>query len=164
VTTVTETKVATQSYTVFLKSTPEAIWDAITNPDQTDRYGYRGRGEFELHPGGAYRAHASKDMLAMGSPEIAVEGEVIEVAAPRKLVHTWHPLFVRELVAEPASRVTWEITDGDFGGLKLTLTHELDGAPGAAAMVAGAPGTGGGWAFVLSDLKSLLETGSSILG
>jgi hypothetical protein len=47
----------------------------------------------------------------------------------------------------------------------LTLTHELDGAPLTAAMVSGSiPGHGGGWAFILSDLKSLLETGSSICG
>ena len=164
VTTVTETKVATQTYTVFLKSTPEAIWDAITNPDQTDRYGYRGRVSTTCAPAAPTRRTRAQTCSRMGSPEIAVEGEVIEVAAPRKLVQTWHPLFVPELVAEPASRVTWEIADGDFGGLKLTLTHELDGAPGTATMVSGAPGTGGGWAFVLSDLKSLLETGSSILG
>jgi uncharacterized protein YndB with AHSA1/START domain len=160
----TETKVATQNYTVYLKATREAIWGAITNPDQTDRYGYRGRVDYDLRPGGAYRAHASKDMLAMGSADVIIEGEVIEADAPDRLVQTWHALFTPEMIAEPASRVTWEIADGDFGGLKLTLTHELDGAPLTAAMVAGAPGTGGGWAFILSDLKSLLETGSSILG
>ena len=74
----------------------------------------------------------------MGSPEVVVEGEVIEVDAPRRLVQTWHPLFAPETVAEPATRLTWEISDGDFGGLKLTLTHELDGAPLTAAFVAGA--------------------------
>lgn len=159
-----DTKLATQTYTVYVKSTREAVWDALTNPDKTDLYAYRGRADYDLRPGGAYRAHASKDMLAMGSPEVVVEGEVIEVDAPNRLVQTWHPLFSPEMVDEPASRLTWEITDGDFGGLKLTLTHELDDSPLTAAMVAGAPGTGGGWAFVLSDLKSYLETGSSILG
>jgi uncharacterized protein YndB with AHSA1/START domain len=158
--TMTET---TQVYKVFIKATPEAIWDAITNPDQTDRYGYRGRAHYDLRPGGSYQAHASAEMRAMGTPEIMVEGEVIESQATRKLVQTWHPLFGEELIAEPAGRVTWEIEDADFGGQKVTLTHKLDGAPLAATMVSGSiPGQGGGWAFILSDLKSLLETGSSI--
>ena len=79
-------------------------------------------------------------------------------------MQTWHALFMPELAQEPATRLTWEIADADFGGLKLTLSHDLDGAPHTAAMVAGAPGSGGGWAFVLSDLKSLLETGTPIAG
>jgi uncharacterized protein YndB with AHSA1/START domain len=158
--TMTET---TQVYKVFIKATPEAIWDAITNPDQTDRYGYRGRVEYDLRAGGSYKAHASAPMRAMGSPDVVVEGDVIEVAAPHRLVQTWHPLFGEDMIAEPAGRMTWEIEDADFGGQKVTLTHELEGAPLAAAMVDGSvQGAGGGWAFVLSDLKSLLETGSSI--
>jgi uncharacterized protein YndB with AHSA1/START domain len=162
VTTVTE---STQVYRVFIKATPEAIWDAITNPDQTDRYGYRGRVDYDLRAGGSYQAHASAEMLAMGTPELMVEGEVIEADAPNKLVQTWHPLFGEEMIAEPYSRVSWEIEDADFGGQKVTLTHELDGAPLTATMVSGSiAGQGGGWAFILSDLKSLLETGSSIAG
>jgi uncharacterized protein YndB with AHSA1/START domain len=163
-TTATEKQVATQVYTIFLKAGHEAIWDAITNPDTTDRYGYRGRVDYELRAGGAYRAHASADMLAMGAPDVIIEGEVIEADAPRRLVQTWNPIFVPEIAPEPATRLTWEIEDADFGGTKLTLTHELDGAPHTATMVAGAPGTGGGWAYVLSDLKSLLETGEPIAG
>ena len=64
VTTVTET---TQVYTVFIKATPEAIWDALTNPDQTDRYGYRGRVEYDLRDGGSYKALANAEMLAHGN-------------------------------------------------------------------------------------------------
>ena len=160
--TMTET---TQVYKVFIKATPEAIWDAITNPDQTDRYGYRGRVDYDLRAGGSYQALASAEMLALGTPEVMVEGEVIEADAPHKLVQTWHALFGEEMIAEPASRLTWEIEDADFGGQKVTLTHELEGAPLTATMVDGSvAGQGGGWAFVLSDLKSLLETGSSIIG
>jgi uncharacterized protein YndB with AHSA1/START domain len=69
VTTVTET---TQVYKVFIKATPEAIWDALTNPDQTDRYGYRGRVEYDLRNGGSYQALASAEMLAHGTPEVMV--------------------------------------------------------------------------------------------
>jgi uncharacterized protein YndB with AHSA1/START domain len=168
-TSMTETGVATQTYCVYVKATPEAIWDAITNPEQTDRYGYRGRAEYELRPGGAYRAHASDEMRAMGAADVVVEGEVLEVEPGRKLVQTWHALFDPQTTAEPAKRLTWDLEEGQVpwapGATKLTLTHELDGAPSTAAIVGGAvPGAGGGWAYVLSDLKSLLETGSSLAG
>jgi uncharacterized protein YndB with AHSA1/START domain len=162
--TTTGTAVATQTYAIFIKATPEAIWDAITNPDQTDRYGYQGRVEIELRPGGAYRAHPSDAMRTMGAGDVIADGEVVEATAPARLVHTWNPNFVPEIADEPATRITWELTPGDFGGTKLTLTHELDDAPSTATMVAGAPGTGGGWAFVLSDMKTFLETGSTIAG
>jgi hypothetical protein len=61
-----------------------------------------------------------------------------------------------------ASAAMAERGEVENGVSTLTLTHELEGAPKTAAMVAGAPGTGGGWSFVLSDLKTLLETGSSV--
>jgi uncharacterized protein YndB with AHSA1/START domain len=164
--TTTGTAVATQTYAIYIKATPEAIWDAITNPDQTDRYGYQGRVDFDLRPGGDYHAHASEAMRTMtgGDLDVIVAGEVREAIAPNRLVHTWNPNFVAEIAAEPATTLTWELAPGDFGGTKLTLTHELDDAPHTATMVGGAPGTGGGWAFVLSDMKTLLETGSTIAG
>jgi uncharacterized protein YndB with AHSA1/START domain len=162
--TTTGTAVATQTYVIIVKAPPEAIWDAITNPDQTDRYGYQGRVEMELRAGGAYRAHPSDAMREMGAGDVIADGEVVEATAPVRLVHTWNPTFAPEIGDEPATRLTWELAAADFGGTKLTLTHELDGAPFTATMVAGAPGTGGGWAFVLSDLKTFLETGSTIAG
>jgi len=51
-TTATETNVTTQVYRVYIKATPEAIWDAITQPEWTEKYGYGGRAEFDLRPGG----------------------------------------------------------------------------------------------------------------
>jgi uncharacterized protein YndB with AHSA1/START domain len=164
-TTMTKTRVTTQVYRVFIKATPQAIWDAITDPEWTDRYGYRGRAEFDLRSGGVYRAHAPESMRAMGAPDVMVDGEVIEADPPRKLVQTWRPLWDPELVAEGAKRLTWEITDAGEGITVLTVIHELDGAPKTAAMVAGTAdvaGGGGGWNWVLSDLKTLLETGKSL--
>ena len=68
-------------------------------------------------------------------------------------------------MAEGFTRVTWEIEQGEGGVTTLTVTHELEGAPRTAAQVAGAiPGQGGGWSFILSDLKTLLETGKSLEG
>ena len=76
--TMTETGV-TQVYRVYIKATPEAIWDAITKPEWNERYGYPGRGEYDLRPGGSYRAVAGAEAQAMGMPELLVEGEVIEL-------------------------------------------------------------------------------------
>jgi uncharacterized protein YndB with AHSA1/START domain len=160
--TMTVTATTTQVYRVFIRATPEAIWEAITSPDWTDRYGYRGRAEYDLRPGGAYRALAPEEFVAGGMPEVPVDGEVIEVDPPRRLVQTWRATWTEE----PATRLTYEIASGESGVCSLTLTHEgLEDAPQTAAQVAGAiEGAGGGWAFVLSDLKTLLETGESLPG
>ena len=61
-TTDTEARVTTQVYRVYIKATPQAIWDAITKPEWSERYGYGGRVEYDLRPGGRYRAFASEDM------------------------------------------------------------------------------------------------------
>jgi uncharacterized protein YndB with AHSA1/START domain len=158
----TKTTTVTQVYRVFIKATPQAIWDAITNPEWTRKYGYGARVEYDLRPGGAYRAHTSEEMLAMGAPQIMEDGEVIEADPPRKLIQTCRPLWDPELIPEGAQRVTWEIADAGVGVTALTVTHELEDAPKTAAQVAGttdAATGGGGWSWILSDLKTLLETG-----
>ena len=161
-TTMTET--TTQVYQVFIRATPEAIWDAITKPEWTQRYGYRSIAEFDLRPGGRYRGKATPEFQAMGMPEVVVEGEVIEADPPRKLVHTWSFQW-DEIKDEGPTRVTFEIADAPAGVSKLTVTHELENAPLTAAQLAGEiEGAGGGWPFVLSDLKTLLETGEGLPG
>jgi uncharacterized protein YndB with AHSA1/START domain len=157
----------TQVYRVYIRATPQAIWDAITKPDWTRRYGYGGDAEFDLRPGGAFRVHASEEFLAAGSPDIVVDGEVVEADPPRKLVQTWRMLMDPGLAAEGFTRLTYEIEETQGGVTKLTVSHDLTGAPGLAALVRGeneASGAGGGWSWVLSDLKSLLETGKAFHG
>jgi uncharacterized protein YndB with AHSA1/START domain len=154
----------TQVHRIYIKATPEAIWEAITKPEWSQRYGYGGSVEFDLRPGGAYRTHASEEFLAAGAPEVVVDGEVIEADPPRKLVQTWRMLMDPDLQAEGFTRLTYEIEPGEYG-TKLTVIHELEGAPRLAALVDGqleSEGAGGGWAWVLSDLKSLLETGERL--
>jgi uncharacterized protein YndB with AHSA1/START domain len=154
----------TQVHRIYIKATPEAIWDAITKPEWSQRYGYGGSVEFDLRPGGAYRTHASEEFLAAGAPEVVVDGEVIEADPPRKLVQTWRMLMDPDLQAEGFTRLTYEIEPGEYG-TKLTVIHELERAPRLAALVNGqleSEGAGGGWAWVLSDLKSLLETGERL--
>ncbi|SDY35053.1 Uncharacterized conserved protein YndB, AHSA1/START domain [Modestobacter sp. DSM 44400] len=168
----TETAQATQVHRVYIKAAPERIWQAITNPGWNGRYGYGAPGHFELRPGGAYASHASDAMkeasAAMGweLPEVIVDGEVVEVDPPRRLVQTWRMVMDPTAAAEGFSRLTYEIEGpGEDGVCRLTVTHELGGMPTLAAMTSGdnefgAMG-GGGWPWILSDLKTLLETGEA---
>jgi uncharacterized protein YndB with AHSA1/START domain len=169
-TTPTSTAVTTQVYRVYIKATPQAIWDAITKPEWTQRYGYTGIVEYDLRPGGAFRTRASEEMKAAGAemgyetPDVIVDGEVEECDPPSRLVQTWRLLMDPTIAEEGFTRLTYEIAEIPGGVSRLTVTHELEHAPALAAMVSGAgeaEGAGGGWSWVLSDLKSLLETGKS---
>jgi uncharacterized protein YndB with AHSA1/START domain len=170
-TTTTETKVTTQVYRIYIKASAQAIWDAITQPEWSERYGYGGKVVYDLRPGGKYAAYANEGMkqarAEMGgapTPDVIVDGEVVEVDPPRKLVQTFRMLMDPELEAEGFTRLTYEIAEKDHGISRLTLTHELEGAPRLAMFLGGAMedfGAGGGWSWVLSDLKTLLETGTA---
>jgi len=158
--------VPTQIYEIYINAAPQAIWEAITKPEWTVRYGYRGPVEYELRPGGAFRASASKEMVAMGIQGTLVDGEVIEADPPHKLVQTYRFLFSDQNREEGFSRVTWEIAATASGFSRLTVTHELEGKPIMASMVGSKfseAGTGG-WSWILSELKSVLETGRGLGG
>jgi uncharacterized protein YndB with AHSA1/START domain len=169
----TENLTTTQVYRVYIKASAQAIWDAITRPEWTARYGYTGLVAYDLRPGGAYQVRATKEFkaasLAQGHdiPEVIIDGEVLEADPPHRLVTTFRMLMDPTTAGEPATRVTHEITDIGNGVCSLTVIHELAGAPTLAMIVGGqfeAEGAGGGHAWVLSDLKTLLETGHSFAG
>jgi uncharacterized protein YndB with AHSA1/START domain len=166
--TTTETTMeTTQVYRVYIRTTPQAIWDAITQPEWSQKYGYGGSVDYDLRPGGQFRAFTSQEMRDMGAPDLAIDGEVIEADPPRRLVLTWRMVMDEAMTAEGFTRLTYEIEESQDGVSKLTLTHELEGAPRLAALLNGemeAHGAGGGWAWVLSDLKTLLETGKGFEG
>jgi uncharacterized protein YndB with AHSA1/START domain len=153
-----------QIYRVWIKATPEAIWQAITSPEWVDRYGYGGIPEFgDMSPGTQYVVNAGTGMQAMGVTGRVIDGEILEVDPPKRFVQSWRMLMDERMAAEGFTRITYDIQPLDGGVTKLTVTHDVTGAPGIGAMVNGAgeeQGAGGGWAWVLSDLKSLLETGS----
>ena len=160
-----------QVYRIYIKADAERIWAAITDPSWNRRYGYGAPGNFDLVPGGRYYSTASAEMrkasarMGFEVPDVVVDGEVIESDPPRRLVHTWRMLMDPATAAEGFTTLTYEIHAGDNGVCRLTLTHELTNAPQTAEMVSGAMetsggGGGGGWSWVLSDLKTLLETGS----
>jgi len=159
----TEKTKVVQVYKIVIKASAQAIWDAITKPEWTDRYAYGGRTSYELKAGGKYHHGASAEMKSYGLPDVVIVGEVLESDPPRKLVQTWHPLFTPEMVAEPPSRLTYEIFESASGVCTVVLTHDVTETPLVAGMVRGnndpVESGGGGWPWVLSDLKSLLETG-----
>jgi uncharacterized protein YndB with AHSA1/START domain len=172
-TTRADTAVTTQVFRIYIKATPQAIWDAITKPEWTSRYGPGGRVEFDLRPGGVYRAFTSDAMrkhgeeLGFDMPDVVMDGEVLEADPPRRLVHTMRARWDPATEAEGFTRLTWEIDEVRPGVSKLTVVHELDGAPRLAAVIAGemeSEGAGGGWSEILSDIKSLLETGLPLRG
>ena len=149
----TMTEQATQVYAVFIRATPEQVWDAITKPEFTMRYFHGTRIESTFEPGAPYLS------LAGDGDETLVDGEVLESDPPRMLKHTWRALYDPETASEPFSRVTWEIEAQEGGVTKLTVVHDqLEAAPKTAASVAG------GWSYVLSGLKTLLETGEPLQG
>ena len=140
-TTITEIQ-TTQVYQVFIKASPERVWDAITRPEFTARY---------FH--GSRIAIDAERRVSL-APDGSVRGDspVTEYDPPRRLVHEWLSLYDPDMAAEEPSRVTWEIEPQEGGYCKLTLIHDrLERAPKTAESVSGA-----GWMFVLSGLKTLL--------
>jgi uncharacterized protein YndB with AHSA1/START domain len=145
-----DTAQASQIYQVFIKASPDQIWEAIVKPEFTERYFHGARVE------NTPERHISR------GPDGSVWGDglVAEYDPPLRLVHEWRSLYDPDLVDEPPSRIIWEIEPQEGGFCKLTLTHDrLEGAPKTAESVSGA-----GWMFVLSGLKTLLETGGSMVG
>ena len=162
----TASSTTTQVYRIFIKAAPQAIWDAITKPEWTQRFGYGLREDYDLRPGGSYRGYATEGMRKMNFPEVVTDGEVIESDPPRRLVITWRMAMDPRLHEEGFTRLTYEIAEGKGGVSRLSVIHDLEHRPGHAAIVAGAlqgPGEGGGWLWILSDLKSLLEGGTPMV-
>jgi uncharacterized protein YndB with AHSA1/START domain len=162
-TSTTDRAVITNVYRVFIEATPERVWEAITDPEWNDKYGYRARSNYELRPGGAYIVDVTPEMAAHGAPDVIIDGEVLECDPPNRLVQTWHAYFDPATAAEPPTRLTWELRDVGNGMTELTLTHELENAPVTNAITSGqVQDAGGGFAWILSDLKTLLETGRAM--
>jgi uncharacterized protein YndB with AHSA1/START domain len=165
----TTTTTTTQVHRVYIRASAQAIWDAITEPEWSARYGFGGYVHYDLRPGGRYYVNPDEPFRAAALergndlPEVIIDGEVLEADPPHRLVTTFRMLMDPRIAAEAPTRITHEIKDLDDGTCSLTLTHELEGAPTLALVVGGAfadQGAGGGHTWVLCDLKSLLETGS----
>jgi uncharacterized protein YndB with AHSA1/START domain len=132
-------------YEIYIRTTPERLWEAITDPEIRAKYNFGAGAKSNWTPG---------SRIEMGSPKaegLLGDGEVLEVDPPRRLVHTMRALWGEDVKSEGFSRVTWEIEPvGD--SCRLVLTHDQlrDGANDQLY---------GGWPMILSGLKTWLETG-----
>ena len=146
----TITALATQVYSVFIRATPEQVWEAITTPEFTAKY---------FH-GSHVTVSPDRYLGTDADGTDLVTGQVLEYDPPRRLSHGWSAKYAPELALEEESRVTWELEEREGGLTYLTVTHDrLESSPKTAESVSGE-----GWMHVLSGLKTLLETGSPLFG
>jgi uncharacterized protein YndB with AHSA1/START domain len=132
-------------YEIYIRTTPQRLWDAITDGETRSKYNFGARVTSDWTPGSHFE---------MGHPGAGVllgEGENLEVDPPRRLVQSMIALWSDEVKSEGTSRVTWEIEPvGD--SCRLTVTHD-ELREGANSQIYG------GWPMILSGLKTWLETG-----
>jgi uncharacterized protein YndB with AHSA1/START domain len=132
-------------FEIYIKTTPERLWEAITNPEIRAKYNFGARQTSDWTPGSRFEVGAAN------SPALLGEGVNLEVDPPRRLVQSMVALWGEDVKAEGTSRVTWEIEPiGD--SCRLTVTHDQL-REGANEQLYG------GWPMILSGLKTWLETG-----
>jgi len=137
-------------YVTYIRTTPEALWSALTGPDFMKKYWFGMVIETDWQPGSAWR-------MVFPDGRIADTGEVLEADPPRRIVLKWRNEFRPELTAEGYARCVMEL-EPIPDAVKLTITHSIDRAE---SKLIGA--VSNGWPRILSNLKSLLETGQVIL-
>jgi uncharacterized protein YndB with AHSA1/START domain len=135
-------------FEIYIKTTPERLWEAITDPELRARYSFGVRVESDWTPGSGYEV-----VHPLANGPISA-GENLEVDPPRRLVQSFNALWGDDVVAEGTSRVTWEIEPIE-DSCRLTVTHDQlrEGANDQLY---------GGWPMILSGLKTLLETGETL--
>jgi len=138
-------------FEIYIKTTPERLWEAITDPEMRAKYSFGVRVNSDWTPGSAYTGSGAWG--STGATGI-IEGENLEVDPPRRLVQSFNALWSDDVKAEGTSRVTWEIEQVE-DSCRLTVTHDQlrEGAHGEIY---------GGWPMILSGLKTLLETGEPL--
>jgi uncharacterized protein YndB with AHSA1/START domain len=136
-------------YQVYIQTTPERLWQAITDPAFTERYYYGTRVKSDWQAG-------SPLTYAYADGGLAADGQVIEASPPSKLVMTFRALWDPALASEPPFRLTWEI---EPVGAACRLTVTLDGFAEGSKMLEQARG---GMPMIISGLKTLLETGEAL--
>lgn len=155
----------TAVFRIFIKAPIDKVWAYIVDPAFNGKYAYGAPGYYDLVPGGKYEVPSTPQMIEFGAPPVMCDGEVVEVEAPHRLVQKWAAYFTPESIAEGPRTVTWELVE-EGGVTKVTVTHDVTDAPTTRLFVTGSGdggvgGDGGGWSYILSDLKSVLETGTS---
>ena len=137
-------------YAIYIRTTPEELWYALTAPAFTRQYWAETWHDCQWHVGASWK-------LMTPDGRIGDAGEVVEIDPPRRLVVSWQNQFMPELKVEGHSRATFELEPvGE--SVKLTITHEID-RPDSKLIA----GVSTGWPHILSSLKSLLETGKPLV-
>lgn len=137
-------------FEIYIKTTPERLWEAIVDPALRARYTFGVGVHSDWTEGSTYSGEVPRE----GEPLVINQGENLEVDPPRRLVQSFEAMWSEDVRAEGTSRVTWEITPVEDSCL-LTVTHDQlrEGANNELY---------GGWPMVLSGLKTLLETGEDL--
>src|SRR5687767_10469204 len=132
-------------FEIYIKTTPERLWEAITDPEQRAKY------NFGVGVSSDWKAGSGYESVHPGAGIKIAEGENLEVDPPRRLVQSFTALWSDDVKDEGTSRVTWEI-EPVADSCRLTVTHDQlrEGANDELY---------GGWPMILSGLKTLLETG-----
>jgi uncharacterized protein YndB with AHSA1/START domain len=138
-------------YVIYIRTTPEKLWQALTEPEFTRKFWVATVQECEWRPGASWK-------LVVPDGRVADAGEVVEIDPPRKLVLTWQNHLFPEITAEGYSRMTYEL-EPMASSVKLTVTHTMDKKDSKLVKAVST-----GWPNILSSLKSLLETGESLEG
>jgi uncharacterized protein YndB with AHSA1/START domain/DNA-binding transcriptional ArsR family regulator len=135
-------------FEIYIKTTPERLWQAIVDPELRARYTFGVGVSSEWTTGSSYEARHASAGIAIS------QGQNLEVDPPRRLVQSFEALWSDDVKAEGTSRVTWEIEPvGD--SCRLLVVHDQLREDANAEIY-------GGWPMILSGLKTLLETGESL--
>jgi DNA-binding transcriptional ArsR family regulator/uncharacterized protein YndB with AHSA1/START domain len=138
-------------FAIFIRAAREQIWEALTSSDYTLEYYYASTVESEWRPGAPFVYRIQ------GEP--AIVGEILESSPPERLVCTFDARWDDDVRADPPSRITWTLEEAGPGVSKLTVVHDgFDSETATFTQIAG------GMPFILSGLKTLLETGEPLVG
>ena len=137
-------------YVTYIRTTPEKLWSALTDAEFMKQYWFGVHGKSQWTAGSSWKLVSPKD-------QILDVGEIVESEPPRRLVIRWQNQFKPELKAEGASLCTMELEPSGTA-VKLSITHTIERDPSKFIEA-----VSGGWPKVISNLKSLLETGSAVL-
>ncbi len=137
-------------YVTYIRTTPEKLWSALTDAEFMKQYWFGCHCESQWTAGSSWR-NVSPDGVVMDA------GEILESDPPHRLVIRWRHQNKPELAAEGSSLCTLQL-ERTGGVVKLSITHTIEHEPSKLIEA-----VSGGWPKVISNLKSLLETGSSVL-
>jgi uncharacterized protein YndB with AHSA1/START domain len=136
-------------YVTYIRTTPEKLWQALTEPEFTKRFWVETWQESAWKPGASWK-------LMIPDGRVGDSGEIVEIDPPRRLVLRWRNEFMPAFTAEGDSILTYEL-EQQGEAVKFTLTHEME-KTGSKMIEA----VSNGWPMILASLKSLLETGESL--